>query len=93
MAVKNGCYKFLTVSLLKRLRDGRFNSETETATCFQKILGTTTIVIQGGDDGHGYRYVYKIPRSQLEWRPVASKLFQISPSTRSGVVWPLPTAL
>ena len=36
MAVKYIRYKYLTVSLLKRLRNGRFASETATATWTQK---------------------------------------------------------
>jgi hypothetical protein len=62
---------FLIVSLPGRFRNGRFTSETATwiQKCFQKSVGNSIfygaldiIVFQGGDDGRGYRNIYKIPR-------------------------------
>jgi hypothetical protein len=38
MAVKYSRYKFVTVSLLKRFRNGHFAFETETATWIQEHL-------------------------------------------------------
>jgi hypothetical protein len=61
-------YKFLTVSLPKRFLNGRLTSETATwiQKYFQKSVGASraldTTVFQGGDDGRGYRNMYKIPR-------------------------------
>jgi hypothetical protein len=46
-------YKFITGSLPKRLRDGRFTFETK---------ALDIIVFQGGDDGRGYRNMCKIPQ-------------------------------
>jgi hypothetical protein len=68
MAVTYGRYKFVTVSLPKRFRNGRFTSET--ATWIQKYLknrwdfqkALDRIVFQGGDDGRGYRNMSKTPR-------------------------------
>jgi hypothetical protein len=61
-------YKFVTASLPKRFRNGRFNSETATwiQNYFKQSVGTSIklylIVFQGGDDGRGYGNMYKIPR-------------------------------
>jgi hypothetical protein len=75
MAVTHRRYKFVTVSLPKRFRNGRFASET--AAEVQPPPGSRStkknplellessldvIVFQGGDDGRGYRNMYKIPR-------------------------------
>jgi hypothetical protein len=72
-------YRFLTASLPKRFRNGRFNFETavggfrsETATWIQKWLKKSAgssrklqipgiIVFKGGDDGRGYRNMFKVP--------------------------------
>jgi hypothetical protein len=64
-------YKFVTASLPKRLRNGRFASETATwiqkwfkisAGASRKLHMYSIIVFQGGDDGRGYtgRNIYKI---------------------------------
>jgi hypothetical protein len=63
MAVAYSRYKFVTVSLPKRFRNGRFTSEN--ATWIQKYFKKnplellessrySIIVFQGGDDGRGY---------------------------------------
>jgi hypothetical protein len=76
MAATYSRYKFVTVSLPKRFRNGRFNSETAMRR-FQKRNGhldpkalkkirwgfykaPDVIVFPGGDDGRGYRNMYKI---------------------------------
>jgi hypothetical protein len=70
MAVTHNRYKFVTVSLPKRLRNGRFTSET--APWIQKwfkisvgsmlyALRITIIVFHGGDE-RGYRNMCKITR-------------------------------
>ena len=43
MAVACGRYKFVTVSLTKQFRNGRFTSETATwiQKCFKKSVGTS----------------------------------------------------
>ena len=43
MAVTYSCYKFVTISLLKRFRNVRFSSETATwiQKCFKKSVGTS----------------------------------------------------
>jgi hypothetical protein len=65
MAVTYSRYKFVTVSIPKRLHNGRFTSETAAWTwiqkCFKKPVGTSIIesstvgiiAFQGGDDGRG----------------------------------------
>jgi hypothetical protein len=68
MAVTYSRYKFVTVSLPKRFRNGRFTSET--ATWIQKYLKNPLVLLessiynsfQGEDNRRGYRNMYKIPR-------------------------------
>jgi hypothetical protein len=55
MAVTYYRYKFVTVSLPRRFRNGRFTSETA-------VRFYLYIVFQGGDDGRGYRNMCKIPQ-------------------------------
>jgi hypothetical protein len=61
MSVKYIAVKFLSVSLPKPPFGG-FGSET--ATWIQKWFkkSVSIIVFQGGDDGRGYRNMYKIPQ-------------------------------
>jgi hypothetical protein len=70
MAVTYSRYEFLTVSILKRFRNGRFTSQTPlrrfkkwnrhlNPEVLKKIRwdfyeALDTIVFQGGDDGRGY---------------------------------------
>jgi hypothetical protein len=61
MAVAYNRYKFVTVSLPKRFRNGRFTSET--ATWIQKWF-KKSVVFQGGDDGRGSRNMCKIPQGE-----------------------------
>jgi hypothetical protein len=70
MAVTYDCYKFVTVSTSKRLCNGGFRIQI--ATWIQKWfkipagnsrkLYIYIIVFPGGDDGRGYRNMYKIPQ-------------------------------
>ena len=74
MAVAYNRYKFLTVSLPKRLRNGRFTSETAALKpppgsrsglkhpleLLESSIGPYIIVFQCGDDGRGFRNIFKM---------------------------------
>jgi hypothetical protein len=67
MAVTYSRYKFVTVSITKRLRNGGFTSETATPppgsrstlpVKYSTQYPLELLVFQGGGDGRGYRNIY-----------------------------------
>jgi hypothetical protein len=68
---------YIAASLLKWFRNGRFASEAAARRA------ADIIVFKGGDDRHGHRNMYKIPRSDLKL-PSATTHYHLQYNTAPG---------